>query len=94
MFLEGAGASGRLSSSIETMDDDVGEPQSCRTADTKTALSADASTETRLAWRYLNRNSFFTFRRFNRSENQMITCNPGICKDYNSESFKKFLDMC
>jgi len=68
VFLEGAGASGRLSSSILTTDATGGEPHNCRTADTKADLSALASTDTRLACKYLNRNSFLTFRRFNRSE--------------------------
>ena len=71
MFRDGAGASGRLSSSLATTDETFGDPQSCRTCETKTDLSALASTDTRLACKYLKRNSFLTLRRFNKSERKM-----------------------
>ena len=60
------GSSG-LSSSNAASDAMGGEPHSCRTVSTISALVTDATTDTRLAMRYLSKNSFFNFRRFNRS---------------------------
>lgn len=49
MFLEGAGASGKLSSSVVRIDIVPDDPHNCRTADTNAGLSADGSTAIRLA---------------------------------------------
>jgi len=82
VFREGAGASGKLSSSpvpapppgnrrLEEDPDMLDGlellPQSCKTEEIIDALSAEASTGTRFAFRYLNKNSFLSFRRFNKS---------------------------
>jgi hypothetical protein len=80
VFREGAGASGKLSSSpapppgIRRLEEDPDMldgiellPHSCKTEEIIDALSADASTGTRFAFRYLNNNSFLSFRRFNKS---------------------------
>ena len=82
MFREGAGASGKLSSSptptpapasIKLEEDPKAMfwleslPHSCKMEDIIFPLSAEASSGTLFAFRYFNRNSFFIFRRFNKS---------------------------